>query len=203
MLFLLAMEPLHRLFRRAQDSGLLGSLSRGSNSFRLSLYADVAATFIKPTQQDLEVTLSILQIFVEAPGLCTSMNKTECYPIQCGNINLDFLSDRNLAISSFPCKYMGLPLHFKKPNRAMLQPVIQKLGDRLSGWKRNFFSYLGRELLVKSVPSWPCPHSSSLYLKFQSGLMLKWTNTEEVFFGREGDLSMSVEGIVLSTDIVA
>jgi hypothetical protein len=151
MLFLLAMEPLHRLFRRAQDSGLLGSLSRGSNSFRLSLYADVAATFIKPTQQDLEVTLSILQIFVEAPGLCTNMNKTKCYPIQCGNINLDFLSDRNLAISSFPCKYMGLPLHFKKPNRAMLQPVIQKLGDRLSGWKRNFFSYLGRELLVKSI----------------------------------------------------
>jgi hypothetical protein len=35
----------------------------------------------------------------------------------------------------------------------MFQPLIQKLGDRLPGWKRNFFSYPGRELLVKSVLS--------------------------------------------------
>jgi hypothetical protein len=35
----------------------------------------------------------------------------------------------------------------------MMQPVIQKIIDRLLGWKRNFFSYPGIELLVKSVLS--------------------------------------------------
>jgi hypothetical protein len=102
MLFLLPMGPLHILFKKAQESGLSSSLSKGSDSFRLSLYADDDAAFIKPTKMDLEATLSILQIFAEASGLFTNMNKIECYPIQCANINLDFISDRNLSISSFP-----------------------------------------------------------------------------------------------------
>jgi hypothetical protein len=35
----------------------------------------------------------------------------------------------------------------------MLQPVIDKVGYRLPAWKNNFFSYPGREMLVKSVLS--------------------------------------------------
>jgi hypothetical protein len=35
----------------------------------------------------------------------------------------------------------------------MLQPVIQKLSSRLPGWNMIFFSYHGREILVKSILS--------------------------------------------------
>jgi hypothetical protein len=35
----------------------------------------------------------------------------------------------------------------------MMQPMLQKVADRLSWWKRNFLSYLGRELLMKMVLS--------------------------------------------------
>jgi hypothetical protein len=124
MLFLLPMEPLHRLFKKAQELGLLSSFSKGLDSFWLSLYADDDDAFIKPTKIDLEATICILQIFVETSGLFTNMNKIECYPIQCTNINLDFISIRNLSISSFPCNYLGLPLHYMKPSRAMFQPII-------------------------------------------------------------------------------
>jgi hypothetical protein len=34
-----------------------------------------------------------------------------------------------------------------------MQIEIQKIGRRLMGWKRNFLTYPGRELLVKSVMS--------------------------------------------------
>jgi hypothetical protein len=44
-------------------------------------------------------------------------------------------------------------LHFKKPSCATLQPLVQKVANRLPGWKRRFFSYPGRELPVKSVLS--------------------------------------------------
>jgi hypothetical protein len=40
MLFLLAMEPLHLLFKKAQDLKLLEKVSRGCEAFRVSLYAD-------------------------------------------------------------------------------------------------------------------------------------------------------------------
>jgi hypothetical protein len=52
MLFLLAMEPLHRLFQKAQQVGLISSLSRACDSIA-SLYADDAAVFIKPIEREL------------------------------------------------------------------------------------------------------------------------------------------------------
>jgi hypothetical protein len=59
----------------------------------------------------------------------------------------------NLKISHFPYKYLGLPVHYRKPTRAMFQSVIQKIGRRLPGWKKNFMSYPRREFLVKLVLS--------------------------------------------------
>jgi hypothetical protein len=47
MLFLLAMEPLHRLFKKAQDLGLLEKVTSACDNFRMALYADAAAIFIK------------------------------------------------------------------------------------------------------------------------------------------------------------
>jgi hypothetical protein len=121
--------------------------------FRVSIYADDASIFIKPTKNDLNVTIEMLSIFAVASGLFTNTEKSECYPIRCEGINLDFISSANLISSQFPCKYLGMPLHFKKPYRSMLQPIIDKNGNRLPGWKKNFFSYPGSELLVKSVLS--------------------------------------------------
>jgi hypothetical protein len=50
MLFLLAMKPLHRLFQKAQQEGLLSRLAKECDMFRVSMYADDAAIFIKPTE---------------------------------------------------------------------------------------------------------------------------------------------------------
>jgi hypothetical protein len=122
----------------------------------MSLYVDDAALFLKPTSHDLFVTIGILDIFARASGLETNMSKIECYPIQFVDINLNFLDMVGLKISQFPCKYLGLPLHYKKPNRAMVQPVIQviqKIGGRLPGRRSNFMTYPARELLVKPVLS--------------------------------------------------
>jgi hypothetical protein len=131
MLFLLAMESLHKLFIKAQSMGILSSLSRTCAIFRMSLYADDATFLLKPTEHDLKVTIEILDMFVGATALTTNMSKTECYPIQCADINLSFLDIENLTICHFPCKYLGLPLHDRKPNRSMFQPMIHKIGNGL------------------------------------------------------------------------
>jgi hypothetical protein len=153
LLFLLAMEPLHLLFKKAQQHGLLQSLSSVCDTFRVSLYADDAAMFINPTQQELQVTNHILQIFVDASGLKTNLAKIQCYPIQCQEINLDFISLSRHEASFFPCVYLGLPLHIRKPSKVDMHPLLQKVGDRLPGWKKKFMSYPDRELLVKTILS--------------------------------------------------
>jgi hypothetical protein len=81
------------------------------------------------------------------------MDKTNFFPIQCDNTDLTFVSNVNLTISSFPCKYLGLPLHFKKPLRQMIQPIIRKIINRMPGWQREYLAYPGRELLIKCVHS--------------------------------------------------
>jgi hypothetical protein len=127
MMFLRAMEPLHRMFLNAQERGLLGVVSKGCQAFRVSLYADDDAVFIKPTPEDLCVTNNILKIFAEASGLVTNMKKIHFYPIHYQHTDMNFLSQNNLAVSSFPCIYLGLPLHFKKLPKSILQGSFKKL----------------------------------------------------------------------------
>lgn len=81
MLFLLAMEPLHKMFQLAQDMFMIKKLHGCCNNFRMSLYADDAAVFIHPEKEELEATKFILQKFGEASGLITNMDKMEIYPI--------------------------------------------------------------------------------------------------------------------------
>jgi hypothetical protein len=114
MLFLLAMEPLHRLFARAQQTNLIDKLSKGCDRFRASLYADDATLFIRPCAKEIVVTKHILEVFAKASGLVTNLNKTEFFPIRCEEIDLHFLSQNSRHVASFPCLYLGLPLHYKK-----------------------------------------------------------------------------------------
>jgi hypothetical protein len=96
------MEPFHRLFQKAQESNLLSIVSKGCQNFRMSLFADAAAAvFIKPSANDLQVTNVILDLFADASGLTTNMQKTQFYPIQCDHINLDFLANHNCPVSKF------------------------------------------------------------------------------------------------------
>lgn len=52
-----------------------------------------------------------------------------------------------------PSKYLGLPLHSMKLRKIEVQPLIDKVGARLPGWRGTFLSSSGRETLVKTVLS--------------------------------------------------
>jgi hypothetical protein len=101
----------------------------------MSLYADVGALFISPSKQDINTITEAMQIFVDASGLFTNISKTEIFPIRRDLANLSFLQNSGMVISSFPCKYLGLPLHFKKPTKELMEPIVQKIAARLPRWK--------------------------------------------------------------------
>jgi hypothetical protein len=56
-------------------------------------------------------------------------------------------------LCTFPGKYLGLPLHIRKLRRIDVQPLLDKIGARLPGWKGRFLSSTGRKTLVKTVLS--------------------------------------------------
>lgn len=73
MLFILAMEPLHKLLEATTGHGILQSITEGHVQIRTSLYADDAALFLRPSFQDL-VNIQVLSYNSLAARLAYRLN---------------------------------------------------------------------------------------------------------------------------------
>lgn len=114
MLFILAMEPLQRLLELATSSGMLSPINHRAATLRFSLYADDAAIFVNPVKQEIAVISELLKVFGHASGLVVNISKSVVYPIRCKDLDLvDIMESFTCQIKSFPCTYLGLPLHFR------------------------------------------------------------------------------------------
>ena len=116
MLFILVMDVLNSLFIKADAEGLLSPLHYTGQ--RLSLYAGDVALFISSNGEDLQLTKDILQIFGEASGLQTNLQKSCVIPIQCGEGIVEEVNNTlQCNTSSFPTTYLGLLISDKKLRR--------------------------------------------------------------------------------------
>jgi hypothetical protein len=68
---------------------------------------------------------------------------------------------------SFPFKYLGVPLHFAKLRKEDLQPIIDHIIKKISGWRGKLISYEGKPILIKAcLASIPTCY---LFLNFRNG----------------------------------
>jgi hypothetical protein len=87
-IFILTMEPLQRLLHTASEEGLLSPLNCRTATLRMSMYADDATVFLKPSRDEVQVVVEILSLFGKASGLITNITKCAVYPIRCDGINM-------------------------------------------------------------------------------------------------------------------
>ena len=154
MLFILAIDPLHHILCLAAETGILQPLRESPVSFRVSLNADDAAVFVGPSRQDLHAVQVILEAFGNATGLRTNLAKTEIFPIRCTEEQMvEALEVFPAKRGVFPCTYLGLPLHYAKLKATNFQPLIDKIGARLAGWRGKHFTRAGRVVLARAVLS--------------------------------------------------
>ena len=152
MLFILVMDVLNWLVTRASEAGLLQPLSSRPIQHRISLYADDVAIFLRPAAADINLTLQLLQLFGDASGLKTNVQKSNVLPIQCAEEDMAII--QNLLpceVQDFPCNYLGLPLTIKKLTKEQLQPIIDRIADQLPGWKADLMTRAGRVVQVQFV----------------------------------------------------
>lgn len=146
------MDVLNTLFVKADQEKLLQPLANKVIGHRLSMYADDVVLFIHSSAGDLSTTKAILHCFGMVSGLITNMHKNSILPIKCQDSGLDMVRSEMLcSISTFPCKYLSLPLTFSKLRKEDLQPLIDKLDDHLPGWKAAMLNIAGRSVLVCAV----------------------------------------------------
>jgi hypothetical protein len=108
--------------------------------------------FLHPKESDIQLVLKILEFFGKASGLKTNIQKNSVYPIRCEEEEVATLQELlPCEISSFPCKYLGLPLSLSKLSRNQTQCIIDKIVDQLPGWKANLMTRARRKVQVQYV----------------------------------------------------
>jgi hypothetical protein len=75
LLFIIGVEVLNTMFRYADLTNLFSSLHVPSLWHQISLYADDVVIFLAPFSHDIQQARAVLQIFVEAFGLHTNIEK--------------------------------------------------------------------------------------------------------------------------------
>jgi hypothetical protein len=91
-------------------------------------------------------------MFQGASGLRHNPSKCQMAPIRCEE------GDIQLATNIFPCqlvdfpiKYLGIPLALRKLPKSALQPLVDKVADKLPMWKGNLMNRSGWLALIRST----------------------------------------------------
>jgi hypothetical protein len=115
-------------------------------------YADDTLLFL---ENDREVAVDfkwILTCFEQLSRMRINYHKSELIGINIDSVEMSpFLEIFQCVEGHFPIKYLGLPLHFEKLKREELQPLVDSLLKRLSGWRGKLLSLEDRRLLIQTV----------------------------------------------------
>lgn len=83
LLFILAIDPLHKIIELTAQKGYLHPILPKAAVLQHSLYTDVVDIFANPRQQEPTGIMKLLQIFGCHSGLEVNLNKIEIFPIIC------------------------------------------------------------------------------------------------------------------------
>lgn len=131
---------------------LLDKVNHRSRVPNNSLYADDAVIFFKPVRHEAMLVKAVLDLFSEATDLLPNFSKSAVSPIRYTEEQSSLVQDiLHCKLQNLPILYLGLPLSVRKPTKAELQPLFDRLAKKVAGWKPKFLSPDGRLCLIKSV----------------------------------------------------
>ena len=155
-LFVLAMEVLSCLLRRAKEGGYLSGfkvLSRNEEGLELSqlLFVDNTLVFCEASSNQMTYLSWLLMWFETILGLKINLAKNEL--ILVGRVlNVEELTfEVGCKVGALLTTYWGLPLRATHNSVVVWEEVEERFRKRLTMWKRQYISKRGRLTLVKSM----------------------------------------------------
>jgi Reverse transcriptase (RNA-dependent DNA polymerase) len=116
------------------------------------LYADDTLLLLKPEQQQLRFIKMVLDEFGRLYGLTINLEKSQLLLNTGQEEETQKLSHIiGCSATTFPFMYLGLPPSNKKFSIADYEQLVQKITNRLPGWKGSLLSISGRLILVQTV----------------------------------------------------
>ena len=168
LLFVVVMEAISKMMDKAMTEGLFFGFSVGTsigNYLQVThlLFADDKLVMCDADIDQMFLCL-ILSWFEIVSELKINLDNSELVLV--GLVpNFEMLVDAlGCKQGSLPMKYLGLPLGAKLKDKAIWNPIIEKVERRLAGWKRLYLSKGGSLTLIKSTLSNIPTYLLSLFL---------------------------------------
>jgi hypothetical protein len=154
-LFILGTEVLSRLLVNVENNGSFKGFPLARTCPRVShlLFADDLIIFAQASVVDVGVIQSCIDKYQECSGKLVNVKKsaimfTHKVPRSCQRA---FCREVSLKSAPFHAKYLGLPLCNEKSWSCTLEHVIERVSNKVQGWKQKIMSQASRLCLIKVV----------------------------------------------------
>lgn len=141
-------------------------VSRNSPMVTHLMYADDVVIYCRANSNEAAIVRCILQEYCQATGQEINWDKS----------SIHFSANTTRPLRSYLCNlmgmkecnhrslYLGLPFCKFNSKKEAFGGIMEKLANKLSGWKKKSLSMAGRLALIKSVAisylCTPCKHSN-------------------------------------------
>ncbi|XP_055961043.1 uncharacterized protein LOC130015280 [Mercurialis annua] len=154
-LFLLCAEGFSALLRQGVRNGDItgGSVCRGGPKINHLFFADDSVLFVKATVRECTAIKRIISVFEEASGQVVNGDKSElCFNAATPPSNRQAVQNiLGYKVVTHFKKYLGMPTMVGRSKKHIFGFLRDRLHKRVLGWKENFLSKAGREVLIKSI----------------------------------------------------
>ena len=151
------MEALSRMLDAATAAGQFSGFSVGNAIGSLMtmshlLFANDTLVFCDADSNHMTALRGILPRF-EVSRLKINLGKSELVPVRDVPNLHELVEILGCRESALPMKYLGLPLGASFKDKTVWNPILEKMEQRLAGWKRLYLSKGGKVTLIKSTLS--------------------------------------------------
>ena len=156
-IFILCMEYLGSLIEKECMDGDWVPIKASRENLEIShlFFVDDLILFAKASEEGREVIRDVLDRFCVESGKKVSSDKSHIYFSKNVKANLKNKICNNLQIQATNDlgKYLGFPIRQKGAARNHFNFVVERVMNKLSGWKAKLLSFASRTVLVKFVMS--------------------------------------------------
>lgn len=164
--FIIAVEILSRMVKKAENCGMLEGFSTNDGNPRVPFiqFADDSLFLLNDDPEEFRNLRCIVLILETISGLKVNLRKSKLFLV--GDLlNLEALSSiMGCKMEALPTTYLGLSLGGKSSSKAIWNSVIKRLERRLSSWKGSYLSKGCNLVLLRSVLSSPPTYFLSLFV---------------------------------------
>lgn len=156
-IFVLCIERLSHMINHSIREGLWKpiKLSRHGPTISHLMFADDMVLFAEASTEQIQTVLQCLNKFCEGSGQKINLKKSHIHFSR----NVDnqlahtISSTAGIPLVNNFGKYLGVPSIHGRKTSALYREVLDRVKNRLEGWKTKYLSFAGRHTLLQSVLS--------------------------------------------------